>query len=256
IYDPRNMEFIKDLNVVTPIQTASSTIYIGQVKGQHAIYILPFPSITESEFNNRIRCEDGKLVMRTKVVPRLIYPATEKHISKYRSKGKYVLETYNDYKINDDFLKTSWLDNLVKPNTKSFTTCTEEILFENEHYLIIADYKWDKKTNSSLYLLLIFKNDKYRSLREIDDPDILRSARADSYAQCLRYGVKEEDVCLYFHYRPSYFRLHLHILNISKSQYSLGSAVRNVLLDDVIKNLEMDVNYYKADQFIISFRNE
>lgn len=247
------MEHVGGFRLSRAIPTENSTIYIGEIDGQHAIYTLAYPSITKEEFHSGVRFENDTLVLRTKFVPRLIYPATEKHIEKYTSAGRYGRETYEDYRANDDFLRTSWLDNLVRAEGSSGAPCSEDILFENEHYLIIADYKWDRKSSSSLYLLLIFKSDRYRSLREIDDVALLRAAKRDSYRQCLACGVGEEEVCLFFHYRPSYFRLHLHIVNISRSRKYLGSSLRNVLLDDVIKNLEIDPEYYRRDRFLIMY---
>lgn len=267
------MDLIREFQPAHVIDDQNIVIVIGTIRGQHAVYTIPPPTVSKRDIEEALLSSASTLRISTKVLPRLIYPASDQHIAKYTSGGVYEVETYKDYLRNDDCLKTSWLDNIVNASRGSHSSSdarpenaakdttgpaplNEEILFENEHYLFINDHKWDRKSSDYLYLLVIFKNDKYRSIREVDDVALLEAAKRDILSVCGRYGVSQEDLCLYFHYRPSYFRLHIHVVNISRSLKYLGSVVRDILLDEVIQNLKTDPDYYRKDCFIINLNKK
>ncbi|ELA42089.1 uncharacterized protein VICG_00938 [Vittaforma corneae ATCC 50505] len=130
----------------------------------------------------------------------------------------------------------------------------EKVYFENDHYLVIADYKWDQMSVDQMYLLMIFKDCTLRSIRNLNGSHVglLKNARENIYVLCDQLGVHREHLCLYFHYRPSYFRLHIHIVNIRKSIARLGSFSRHVLLDDVIRDLEMDPRYFEYNCYYVT----
>lgn len=230
------------------------TVFIGSIGEHRAIYTLPWPSVNLNRIGGEMleQCEENvlkKLLVPVTFTPRLIYPATDKHIQKYAVRYRYNIETFDEYLKNDDFLKTSWLDNII-----SNKSVKEKVYFENGQYLVTADYKWDQKSMDQMYLLMIFKDDTLRSIRNLNGSHVglLKNARECIYALCVQLGICRDHVCLYFHYRPSYFRLHIHIVNIRKSIGKLGSFSRHVFLDDVIRDLEMDPHYFEHDCYYIS----
>lgn len=182
---------------------------------------------------------------------RLIFPATAAHLSKYNSSTIWKRETYQDYLTNAEFLATSWLDKLVAHANSPSDTPTEDIIVDTPDFLIIKDYKWDGKSIDNLYYLAIFKDGKYRSIREIDSVEMLETLKETALNLCEEKGVPRESVCIFFHYRPSYFRLHAHIVAVHKHRSLLGLATRNVLLESVIRNLKVDSAYYKNDCYIL-----
>ncbi|KAM0680101.1 hypothetical protein GINT2_000852 [Glugoides intestinalis] len=231
------MEKVKEL-VIEKVLKRATTVVIGKIDGENAIYIIPRPVLKLDSFPEDV-FEHTSYKFSFSIFPRLIFPASEKHLAKYLEEYAYRTETYEEYLKTLKCLGTNWIDNIV---TKKCTT--EKIYFENDDFLIIADYKWDQSNIESLYLLLIFKDDNLLSLRNIKETAILASAKAEIYAVCKSFGVPENQMCLFFHYRPSYFRMHIHAVNISKSLSLLGNFSRVVFLDDVIKNLKLDPEYY------------
>ncbi|KAI4292589.1 m7GpppX diphosphatase [Pancytospora philotis] len=256
------MDIVSELQPLQIITGSGVTIVIGRIRGEHAIYTVPAPTVTQEDLKRASFTDDGRLSVGYEVVPRLIYPATAEHVKKYTARGVCVSETYEAYLKSADFLSTSWLDNIVRlagsgPGEISSTemgVANEQTVFDSSEYLVIYDYKWDRKSNDRLYLLMIFKEDRLRSLRDVDDVALLERARADILSLCAGYGLGERDVCLFFHYRPSYFRLHIHIVNIAQSLSCVGSMVRDVLLDDAIRNLKADPQYYKRDCPIVTIQ--
>ena len=49
---------------------------------------------------------------------------------------------------------------------------------------------------------------------------------------------------MFFHYHPSYYQLHLHIC-VTEHEALETKYLRNYYLDDVIKRLESDSDYWK-----------
>ncbi|KAK1350030.1 hypothetical protein LUQ84_001017 [Hamiltosporidium tvaerminnensis] len=133
----------------------------------------------------------------------------------------------------------------------------EDIIASTDEFIILPDNKWNQISTENLYLLLIFKDTSLKTIREVTVPNILK--RAKSFVIKVleeKYQLKEQNVLMFFHYRPAYYILHLHIVNI-KCPVSLSSCIgRAVLLDDIIDNLENDNNYYKNKTFhFLNFTN-
>lgn len=249
------MEHLSEIQIDRIITRHQITIYIGTLLNKPIIAILPASSFPMDLPPNHLASRAIPRLENTGIIQldipteiNFIYPASANHLSKFTTKFNYISESYNDYLNNADFLSTSWIDTLMESKENH-----EEIIFDADNYFVIGDNKWDRNDISSLYYLLIFKNQKYRSLREIESADILIQAKQDALKLCELAGLNEKDLCLYFHYRPSYFRLHMHIVNISKSKGFLGFATRNVLLDDAIRNIKKDKEYYKKDLYFIGF---
>lgn len=242
------MENIAKFQLDHLIASPGSTVAIGSIDGKRAIYIPQGPEVDLTRLSAST-LEVEKASVPLSYTARLIYPATEQHVAKYLKKYKYSTESFEEYRSNDSCLKTSWLDNILSAKAER-----EHVHLETEKYLIISDYKWDQKSMAQLYLLMIFKNDGLRSIRNLNESHIglLRDARKDILAYCKSLGLERRQLCLFFHYRPSYFRLHVHIVNIEKGISKLGSPSRLVLLDDVIANLELDGGYFTRNMHFIT----
>lgn len=240
------MDRISYLKIEDTIHMSNCTVLIGNIDDANAIYTIPHPAISPDVLKDSIVDDDGNCTIPVTFTTRLIYPASEEHIRKYKRRYKYVTESVEEYYKNENFLKTSWLDNIIKDKAMN-----EKIYFENEECMIIADYKWDKTTMDKMYLLMIFKDDSLKSIRSIKDVELLKRAKNNIYSICKDLGADTRKIALFFHYRPSYFRLHIHIVNISVSIDSMGTFSRVVFVDDVIKNLSIDPEYYQKECHII-----
>lgn len=244
------MDNLSNLTDITIIRKNKLTAAIGKINNKDAVYtaggVIIDPILVKE---NHLIKSNSTINCSVKIQPKLIYPASKNHIKKITSKYYYHTESYNEYLNNDEFLKKNRLDNIINKNSKN-ELVNEKVYFENDDYIIIKDYKWDGKNNDYLYLLLIFKDEKYKSIREIDSVELLQRAKADILKICAEFGLSSDNLCLYFHYRPSYFRLHIHIVNISKTTRNLTCPTRNVYLDDVMINIKMDADYYKSDYYV------
>ncbi|ELA42090.1 uncharacterized protein VICG_00939 [Vittaforma corneae ATCC 50505] len=112
------MEGIFKFIPTSVVFTEDSTVFIGSIDAHRAVYTLPQPSIDLNRFYKEmlVQCDANtpkKLLVPVMFSPRLIYPATDKHIQKYIRKYRYSVETFEEYLKSDDFLRTSWLDNIV-----------------------------------------------------------------------------------------------------------------------------------------------
>ena len=58
------------------------------------------------------------------------------------------------------------------------------------------------------------------------------------------YGLKEENLKIFFHYDPSTYHLHIHFINTENTE-AWSSVEYSHDLDTVIFNLTMDSDYYK-----------
>ncbi|CAD25892.1 hypothetical protein [Encephalitozoon cuniculi GB-M1] len=239
-------------------------LYIGRIRGKKALLIFPKQLVLPDTFSQVLslpkeNTQSNDIYYSFKAsVPmnidfRLIYPATEEHVRKYCSKRIYVEETYEEYL---DFIKSAsqitsnWMDNLIAQDRSDLN---EEIMYEDEEVIMIPDYKWNPQTVDLLHFLVVFKDPGLKTIRDIRDYQILVDAREKARNLLeTRFGLDFNHVFMFFHYRPTYFRLHLHVMNIKMAHEGNVSCTRAIPLHDVIHNLRIDINYYKKSMFVMS----
>lgn len=169
----------------------------------------------------------------------IINPCDKHHINKYSSIS-YKQESYEEHlnHLKTEKLSTKWIRFILNNET-------EEILRQNDEFFLITSYKWNKKSTHDLYLLLFVKNDKIFTLREMSLEMAERAKEFILKSVIELYGIEKQHLVLFFHYRPSYYHCHIHIINII-GNINLSMVVgRAILLDDVIENLKIDPLYYK-----------
>ena len=173
----------------------------------------------------------------------LIYPATDDKVQKYFNKKICMTETFEEYKKTEYITKIPWVENVFSGNE------TEKVFYHNKEISIIGDSKWNGNVEE-LYLLVLFRNERYVSIRDLEKEDIalLEETKKTVYNLVKeKWNLTPSDMCLYFHYRPTYYRLHIHAINISKTTHCLHNCYRSILLDDVIKNIRLYSRYYKEN---------
>lgn len=120
-------------------------------------------------------------------------------------------------------------------------------IFENEHFKLGKDYKFNEGDLKTLWLLALPKNIFTKSIKSIRDLTaehlpMLKSILSESYkAIHEKYGLPSSMVAAYFHYIPSYWALHIHFVHVDKAK----NDQEFVPLEVVISNLEMNKDYYK-----------
>ncbi|KAL6121010.1 m7GpppX [Nucleospora cyclopteri] len=233
----------EDYEIEHFIHYVSCSIIIGTMKGEKFIYTANLPHIKSIKDVKEL----GKFTIKLSPSNKLIYPASKKHYEKYFKINQYQKETYEEYE-NKTALNIDWLERIITGESKG-----EKIYVQDEHILVIKDIKWNEE-NDDFYLVCFFKDNKLKTIRDLNDTNLLRKCKRKIIDFCVKtFSCKEEDICMCFHYRPSYNRLHMHVINISRNLKWLKiNGFRNILLDDVIRNIEIDKEYYKRDLYIIS----
>ncbi|KAI7833058.1 HIT-like domain-containing protein [Kickxella alabastrina] len=184
----------------------------------------------------------------------IIYPATQKHIDKYRRQQcKWVSETPEKYAtITRPFIdaqpasRLQWVYNILSKQVES-----ERIVFEDADpengFIILPDLKWDATNPDNMYLVAIVHRRDIKSLRDLTAKHLplLKNIRDNSIVAAQAYGVSAEQLRLYIHYQPSYYHFHVHITNVNFEGKGM-LAGRAHLLDTVVDNIEcIAPDYYQ-----------
>ncbi|KAH7699008.1 m7GpppX diphosphatase, partial [Aphelenchoides avenae] len=181
----------------------------------------------------------------------LIYPASEKHVQKYRRQPIRLLqETPEDYKritlayIKESALNLEWVYNVLDKKKEA-----ERIVFEDEDkhdgFILAPDLKWNGVDVDNLYYQAIVHRRGLFSVRSLtaDDLPMLESIRDKSAKVILeKHGVHKNQLKMFFHYQPSFYHLHVHIVHVKYEAPGLG--VTSILLDTVIDNLRLVPDFY------------
>lgn len=143
-------------------------------------------------------------------------------------------------------------------NILSYKTEVEKIIYENDDFIILPDFKWDLKDVSTLYLQAIVRDKSIRSLRDIryTHLQMLKEIRRQAHIAVERWGIERGGLRLYVHYQPSYCsfllspiglpflnaladHFHVHIVQVNYTGFSGTSVGQAHLLDDIISMLEV-----------------
>nr|CAB3236413.1 m7GpppX diphosphatase-like [Phallusia mammillata] len=206
----------------------------------------------------------------------IIYPASEKHLRKYRKQDIFVVkETKEDYNmITKPYVEQQFVDKIFNIqwvyNILDHKAEMERIIFEDQNeetgFVLLPDMKWDTKDADSFYAIALPRKRGLKSLRDLDEShvEMLKNMRSKSLAVIAdKFGIKQDRLRMYFHYQPSFYHLHVHINHIELDLPGTG-ALRAHLLDDVIENLLMQGDYYQrktvsmtlqdSDKLLAAFR--
>lgn len=192
----------------------------------------------------------GSLMGHTKVT--VIEPCDQEHIRKYSASSqtkRTIVETHEMYTTItkawiDGQERTMWVDNIINGLAE-----TEKVIHSDQHIVILPDSKWVSGETDDLYLLCLFKDPMMKSLRDLSDPRLLMDAKR-SIMMVLkeRYNsnnISLQDVSVYFHYPPTYYRLHCHIVHNRMIEFVSSHVHLAHSLDTVIHNLSLSGSYYR-----------
>ncbi|CAG9800339.1 unnamed protein product [Chironomus riparius] len=183
----------------------------------------------------------------------IIYPATEKHISKYTEQKIYVLkETPELYKsvtlpcLEKEQFNCDWVYNILEHRQEVDRIVIED-LSPDVGFMLLPDLKWDGVTDETMYVTAIIMNRSIKSIRDLRESHLplLENIKSKCLAAIKdKYGVNSNEVRAYFHYQPSYYHLHVHF-NYLKYDAPGIFCDKAHLLDTVIDNIKMVPNYYE-----------
>ncbi|KAF7726676.1 hypothetical protein EC973_008550 [Apophysomyces ossiformis] len=185
---------------------------------------------------------------------KMIYPATEVHISKYEAQERYLIaETpaiYNEYtypyiqSIPPE--RTQWVQNILDGTSEA-----DRVLLRDEDpengFVILPDMKWDGSVEALYWVAIAMRNDvsSIRSLGK-EHLDLLKRIRTKAYDLAKeKFGLQKHQLRLFVHYPPSYYHFHVHITAVSFIDAPGVTAGQAHLLDTIIDNIELYGDYYQ-----------
>ncbi|XP_065559508.1 m7GpppX diphosphatase-like isoform X2 [Artemia franciscana] len=181
-----------------------------------------------------------------------VYPATEKHLQKYRKKKYHLILESPEYyhkvtlpHIEESKFSIQWVYNILN-HTKE----ADRIIFEDPNpdtgFVLLPDAKWDGKTVSSLYLIAIVHKKGLKSIRSLN-PDhlpLLENIRGKSKEILKKkFNITPSQIRIYFHYQPSYYHLHAHVTFLQYSPPGINTE-KSHMIDTVINNIKLIPDYY------------
>jgi len=143
--------------------------------------------------------------------------------------------------------RTAWIADILGHKTSSVQA--QDIFYENEDFVVVPDTKWDKKNILDMWCLAIVKDQKLKTLRDLNASHLplLLSIRENTFhAIHQKYSTQKDQILAFVQYLPSFFHLHVHF-----THYSKITAGRAVLLDDIIDNIQIKNDYYEVCAFTI-----
>ena len=186
----------------------------------------------------------------------LIFPCTETHVNKYSPQAfRFVTETpavyatrvrpYMERKRGNGRL--NWVYNIIEGRAEA-----EDVLFRTplgqagkdgeDGFLLLPDLNWDRTTVGELRLLAVVERRdiwSIRDLRKSHVPWLRHMQNAILNAVTMRYPPLERDqIKLYFHYQPSYYHLHVHVVNVAAEANATQATGKAIGLESVIELLE------------------
>lgn len=187
----------------------------------------------------------------------IIYPATETHIKKYEEQRvHYITETPEMYatyvkpyieSMKGDRIK--WVYNILFHGKESETFVYHDKDPDNG-FVLLPDMKWDKVNMDSLYLCCIVNRCDISSIRDLNSSHVsfLENLKKKIITiTCTTYSIKADELRVFVHYQPSYYHFHIHVVNLMHQGLGNGIAAgRAILLDDVIENLRLVLDYYQV----------
>ena len=162
-----------------------------------------------------------------------------------KSATNIIKESYTEYLDlikNRNIEKDRWIYNIIDGISE-----TDKIICRDEKCVIIPSYTWDSKNINKLHILCLPIDTALRTIRELTKDHIpllehMKNATLEKIEEV--YGLKEENVKMFFHYDPSTYHLHIHFINTLFTD--TGSSVEySHDLDIVIFNLSLYSDYYK-----------
>lgn len=232
------------------------TIFKGKTDNENVILIFR-PHIIDNNVSTKIistekvidnnRFYKYLLEVHNKADLSLIYPAMAEDIKKFTPSEKIrLLETpqmFNQkYRKIADTQDLTWIYNILDGIAE-----LDNIFFQNEHFVLMPDIKWDGNIES-LYCLAIVKDKNISSIRDLNNKHlhILNSIYSDGgNAIFNKFGVKIDNLRFYFHYHPTFWHLHVHI-NVLNSERFKCDIDSSISLHDVIQNITFKSDYYQT----------
>jgi m7GpppX diphosphatase len=156
------------------------------------------------------------------------------------------LESYDDY-INNILPRALKINNKQWLIDIFINKTTKMLLHDDKDFILINDIQWNGKDIYELKILAFFKDPRLYSIRSLtgDHIKLLENVKEISCKIIKKtHNVDENQLKLFFHYRPTIWQLHLHFNSLFLKNTS-SSIERAHSYYSIIENLKLDSDYYK-----------
>ena len=144
---------------------------------------------------------------------------------------EYYCESYHEY-LNSEPIITQKDDN-------------ESILYDDDDFTVCSvppndfcsQFRWK----------CYFKNSQTFSIRELADLEKLQYLKSKLCELLTKHNITHENACMYFSYFGKSSNLILNIADISNGTADIQTESKFIYFDDLLKNLLIDLSYYKRD---------
>lgn len=203
-----------------------------------------------AKFNENVDKHDSQIEVE------IVYPVTDFLLMKYTATNVFnIVETQDVYLkhrvpiINKQKKKLGWIYNIFDGSKEQ-----DKVLFQDSDFCVVYDYKYNPKIHSldRFHLLVIFKDNDLNSLRDVDGKHVQLLHRAQNRIhEIVRSSNLSENGCLtYFHYPPTFYQLHLHVV-ASNNKLSDSKSDRAHILQNVLYNIHLKHDYYQKADIVI-----
>lgn len=252
--------------------TRLEELFVNDIYGNYEL--LPNQDLNSKEYLITTRCKlNFPSIAIAEVKTTIISPCTEDHIRKYSQQQVHLIqETPELYKsitlrnlekrqfslevsksycpsikfLLQPFLPFQWVYNILEHKKE-----VDRIVFEDPDddlgFVLLPDLKWDGKTLETLYCLAITRQRNIKSLRDLNESHLplLRNIRDKGIAALReKYGVKDTQLRIYFHYQPTFYHLHIHFTYLKHEAPGIFCE-KSHLLETVIDNIALLPDYYQ-----------
>lgn len=113
----------------------------------------------------------------------------------------------------------------------------ESVIERSDEFLVLPDVE----SCDDIHWLALFSDTNLKSIRSLRGHHIPLLQRAVQSVERLQ---TERPVMMYFHYPPSVWQLHMHVVSPCEGLRTTNDMQRVHFVTDVIRNLEIDPEYY------------
>ncbi|KAI4291718.1 hypothetical protein PAPHI01_0992 [Pancytospora philotis] len=228
------------------------TVLAGTLNGAPAILKVKAPQVCSANIGELLRkphattnangIYETASVQEHQAVPyTLVCPAAESDFIRFglKTRNCYVTETYEEYLARPVTPEDAAEDHYCGE------TPTPTVYHEDEEFLVTAHPCWDGEA-ANLWLVLALKDERYRTVRELDSVAVLKRVKEAATSVCAKLGIPEEHVCVFTRLSAAKSRLAFGIKSVQQNTCITASSGWILTVDTLIKNLEIDPDYYKG----------
>lgn len=194
----------------------------------------------------------------------VIYPAEQHHFKKYLPSGcRLYQETPEMYRLaivpflSQQPRDLSWVENVLSGEAEA-----DRVIFSDNNpelgFTLVLDYRWSGQHLNDLHCLGIVQRSDLTCLRDLRTAHVPLLKRMLCKSRTLlskKYTILSEDnqpaqrldedqIVAYFHYPPTFYHIHMHFIHVNSSMNPSIRAGRAHVAEEVIRNLELDSDYY------------